>query len=182
MQRDQMTRNSQQALQSARQLALDRGHAEIDAEHLLLALLEQPDGLIPNLLEKLNIKGRDLHQQLEQILARRARVSGSGQETIYLSSRLDRMLTKAQREAESLKDEYISVEHLLLGLLSDEKSSELGRLFGQYSLTRNRLLEVLAEVRGHQRVTSEDPESTYQVLESTGATWSRLCGRANWIR
>ena len=168
MQRDQMTRNSQQALQSARQLALDRGHAEIDAEHLLLALLEQPDGLIPNLLEKLNIKGRDLHQQLEQILARRARVSGSGQETIYLSPRLDRMLTKAQREAESLKDEYISVEHLLLGLLSEEKSSELGRLFSQYSLTRNRLLEVLAEVRGHQRVTSEDPESTYQVLEKYG--------------
>nr|WP_320049454.1 ATP-dependent chaperone ClpB [uncultured Desulfuromonas sp.] len=168
MQRDQLTRNSQQAIQAARQLALERGHAEIEAEHLFLALLQQPDGLVPNLLEKLSIKPQEIHQQLEQILKGRAQVSGPGHDNVYLSPRLDKLLTTAQREAEALKDDYISVEHLLLGLLSDDKSTPLGQLFTRYQLTKKRLLDVLAEVRGHQRVTSEDPESTYQVLEKYG--------------
>ena len=125
MNRDQMTRNSQQALQQARELALQQGHAEIDNEHLLLALLDQADGLVPRLLEKMALPVARIRQQLQALLDKRSQVSGTGQQ-LYLSPRLDRMLSKAQHEAESLKDDYISVEHLLLALLGEDKNSELG--------------------------------------------------------
>ncbi|MEA3464722.1 MAG: ATP-dependent chaperone ClpB [Thermodesulfobacteriota bacterium] len=167
MNRDQMTRNSQQAIQQAQQLAQQRQHAEVDAEHLLVALLEQGDGLVPRLLEKMGVAIPPLLAELQGLLDKRSSVSGSGQQ-VYMSSRLDRILTRTQREAEGLKDEYISVEHLLLALSGEDKNSDIGRLFSTRQISGKTILQALESVRGHQRVISEDPESTYEVLEKYG--------------
>jgi len=165
--RDQLTRNSQQAIQQAQQLAMERQHADIDVEHLLVALVEQSDGLIPRLLEKMGVALPPLRQELNSLLEKRASVSGSGQK-VYMSQRLDRLLTRAQREAEGLKDEYISVEHLLLAMAGEDKNSDIGALFARHNLSGKTILQALESVRGQQRVTSEDPESTYEALEKYG--------------
>ncbi|MDY0191220.1 MAG: ATP-dependent chaperone ClpB [Desulfuromonas sp.] len=167
MNRDQLTRNSQQAIQQAQQLAMERQHADIDVEHLLVALVEQSDGLIPRLLEKMGVALPPLRQELNSLLEKRASVSGSGQK-VYMSQRLDRLLTRAQREAEGLKDEYISVEHLLLAMAGEDKNSDIGALFARHNLSGKTILQALESVRGQQRVTSEDPESTYEALEKYG--------------
>jgi len=167
MERDQMTRNSQQALQQAQQLAQQLGHTEIDAEHLLIALLDQSDGLVPRLLEKMGVSLPPLRAELQSLIDKKARVSGAKQK-VYLSQRLDRILTQAQRQAEGLKDEYISVEHLLLALVTEDKKGDVGRLLAAQQITGKSILQALESVRGQQRVTSEDPESTYEVLEKYG--------------
>lgn len=167
MERDQMTRNSQQALQQAQQLAQQKGHTEIDAEHLLSALLEQSDGLVPRLLEKMGVSLPPLHADLQGLIDKKAQVRG-GEQKVYLSQRLDRILTQAQRQAEGLKDEYISVEHLLLALVTEDKKGDVGRLLASHQITGQSILKALESVRGQQRVTSEDPESTYEVLEKYG--------------
>ncbi|OQY19603.1 MAG: ATP-dependent chaperone ClpB [Desulfobacteraceae bacterium 4572_35.1] len=167
MNREQMTRNSQQAFQQAQQLAANQQHAEIDVEHLFIALLDQADGLVPRLLTKMEIPVPQLHSEVNALLNKRPSVSGAAQK-IYMSARLDQALTRAQREAEGLKDEYISVEHLLLALAGEEKKSDLGQLFAKHQLTAKAILQALESVRGQQRVTSEDPESTYEALEKYG--------------
>lgn len=167
MERDQMTRNSQQALQQAQQLAKQLGHTEVDAEHLLIALLEQGDGLVPRLLEKMGVTLPSLRAELQGLIDKKAQVSG-GEQKVYLSQQLDRILTQAQRQAEGLKDEYISVEHLLLALVTEDKKSDVGRILIANNVTGKSILQALESVRGHQRVTSEDPESTYEVLEKYG--------------
>ena len=167
MERDQMTRNSQQALQQAQQLAHQQGHTEVDAEHLLMALLEQSDGLVPRLLEKMGVALPSIRTQLQGLIGKKAQVSG-GEQKVYLSQRLDRILTQAQRQAEGLKDEYISVEHLLLALVTEDKKGDVGQLLASHQVTGKLILQALESVRGHQRVTSEDPESTYEVLEKYG--------------
>lgn len=167
MERDQMTRNSQQALQQAQQLAQQLGHAEIDVEHLMIALLEQGDGLVPRLLEKMGVVLPAVRAEIQGLIDKKAQVSG-GDQKAYLSQRLDRILTQAQRQAEGLKDEYISVEHLLLALVTEDKKGDVGRLLGAHQVTGKSILQALESVRGQQRVTSEDPESTYEVLEKYG--------------
>ncbi len=167
MNRDQMTRNTQQAIQQAQQLASQRHHAEIDVEHLLAALLQQSDGLVPRLVEKMGVALTPLQNELHTILDKKASVSGNGQQ-IYMSQRLDKLLTRAQHCAEGLKDEYISVEHLLLAAVDEDKNSDIGRLFTKHNLNSKTILQTLEAVRGQQRVTSEDPESTYEVLEKYG--------------
>src|SRR5438034_836572 len=167
---NRMTHKVQEALQSAGGIATRRSHQGIDVEHLLLALLEQPDGLAPNLLEAPGVAPRAALEAVERELARRPQVSGpaASPSQTFITQRLSQLLTKAEDEMRALKDEYLSVEHLLLAMLAE------GGVFRGLGLTRERLMTALQQVRGHQRVTSPDPETTYQALEKYGRDLTRL--------
>jgi len=165
-----MTQKSQEALHDAQTKALRFGHTEVDAEHLLLALLDQPEGLAPRLLEAAGADVRDLHTDLEAELARRPKVSGPGAAPgqVFLTQRLSRLLDVADREAGRLKDEYVSVEHLLLAIIDEGATSASGRLLSGRGVTRDRFLQALTAIRGNQRVTSAMPEVAYEALEKYG--------------
>ncbi len=167
---NRMTQKTQAALQEAQSLAVKQGHAEVDGEHLLMALLEQEEGLVPRLIERLGSDPANLSRALRNEMQRRPVVSGPGTEAgkVYITQRLNRLLVKAETEARQLKDEYVSVEHLLLAMVDEGKNSVAGKLLQQFNVSRDRLLQVLSDVRGHQRVTSADPEATYEVLEKYG--------------
>jgi ATP-dependent Clp protease ATP-binding subunit ClpB len=167
---NRLTQKSQEALQQAQNAALRYGHPEVDGEHLLLALLEQPDGLVPSLLNKMDVPADNVKAEVVSELEHRASVSGPGAEAgkIYVTQRLNRILMKAEEEAKRLKDEYVSVEHLVLVLIEEGSSSPAGRILRRFNISRDRLLQVLTQVRGHQRVTSATPESTYEALERYG--------------
>jgi ATP-dependent Clp protease ATP-binding subunit ClpB len=167
---NKMTNKSREAVQEAQNCALKRGHVEVDGEHLLLALLEQEDGLVPRLLQKIDVPVGTFAEAVRQELDRRASVSGPGAEAgkIYVTQRFNRLLLKAEEEARHLRDEFVSVEHLLLALAEEGDTTVAGRLFRQFNIRRDRILGALTEIRGHQRVTSADPESTYEALEKYG--------------
>ncbi len=164
------TQKVQEALQGAQALALRFGHAEIDGEHLLLALCEQQDGLTPRLMQKLVVPHDELIAGLRKDLESRPRISGPGADSgkLYASRRLSNLLLQAEAEAKQLKDEYISVEHLLLATVAEEERTAAGRLLRQLGIDRDKLLQGLTQIRGHQRVTSQDPEETYEALEKYG--------------
>jgi ATP-dependent Clp protease ATP-binding subunit ClpB len=168
-----MTLKLQEALQAASAQALRRSHQGIDVEHLLLALLEQSDGLAVPLFERAGVTAKALQQAAEQAMTRVPQVQGSGAAPgqIHLANRLARVLTQAEQEMQGLKDEYLSVEHVLLAMVDE------GGIFKKLGLTRNKLLPALQQVRGHQRVTSQDPEGTYQSLEKYGRDLTRLAGQ-----
>jgi ATP-dependent Clp protease ATP-binding subunit ClpB len=167
---NRLTQKSQEALHEAQTKALRFGHTEVDGEHLLLALIEQPDGLVPRLLEHAGADSERLRADLEQDLARRPRSTGPGvaPDSVVVTQRLSRLLDAAQREATRLKDEYVSVEHLVIALLEEGSRSEAGRRLHEQGLTRDRFLEALTGIRGNQRVTSAMPEATYEALEKYG--------------
>jgi len=164
------TQKVQEALQEAQAQALRLGHAEIDGEHLLLALCEQPDGLIPRLLKKIEIDVTAVAAGLNQDLQSRSKIGGPGADSskLYASRRLSNLLLQAEKEAKQLKDEYVSVEHILLAAVDEGERTVAGRLFKKLTINRDKLLQALTEVRGHQRVTSQDPEATYEALEKYG--------------
>jgi len=165
-----LTTKSREAFSDAQNKAVTYGHSEVDGEHLLLALAEQPEGLIPRLLARMNVDSKSLVRKLEEELSRRVRVSGPGVEPgkVYVSQRLSRMLVKAEQRAEQLKDEYISVEHLFAAFLEEGKASAAGRILAELGATEEKFLSVLNEVRGRARVCSDNPESTYEALEKYG--------------
>lgn len=167
---NKFTQKSLEALQSAEHVALTYGHAEIDDVHLLLSLLEQEEGLVPRLFNKMNIPVDTMKAELIEEIEKMPRVSGSGREVgkIYITNRLNQILSYAEEEAQRLKDEYISVEHILLSMLSQSHSYPLEKIFKSFDISRNRLLKGLTEVRGNQRVTSDNPEATYEALERYG--------------
>jgi ATP-dependent Clp protease ATP-binding subunit ClpB len=167
---NKMTQKTQEALQSAQDIALKRGHVEVDGEHLLAALLEQEGGLVPRLLQKMDVQVPELVAALKKELDRRPSVSGPGVEggKIYVTQRLNRLLLKAEEEAKHLRDEFISVEHLLLALVDEGDTTASGKVFKQFNISRDKLLEALTAIRGHQRVTSPEPEGTYEALEKYG--------------
>jgi ATP-dependent Clp protease ATP-binding subunit ClpB len=167
---NKLTQKSQEALQSAQTKALRYGNQEVDGEHLLLALLEQPEGLVPRLLARMEAPTEALKAEVERELSRRPKVSGPGAEAgkIYLTQRLQQILIRAEDEAKRLKDEYVSVEHLLLAMIEEGSSSPLGRMLAQLGITRDRFLSALTAVRGNQRVTSSMPEVAYEALEKYG--------------
>src|SRR5213596_1691572 len=167
---NRMTHKVQEALQGAGGIATRRSHQGIDVEHLLQALLEQADGLAPNLLEAAGVAPLAVEEAVERELARRPQVSGpaAGPSQTFITQRLSQLLTKAEDEMRALKDEYLSVEHLLLAMLAE------GGVFRGLGLSRERLMTALQQVRGHQRVTSPDPETTYQALEKYGRDLTRL--------
>src|SRR6059058_5849267 len=170
---NRMTHKVQEALQSAGGIATRRSHQGIDVEHLLQALLEQPDGLAPNLLEAAGVAPRAVEEAVERELARRPQVSGpaAGPSQTFITQRLSQLLTKAEDEMRALKDEYLSVEHLLLAMAAE------GGVFRGLGLTRERLMAALQQVRGNQRVTSPDPETTYQALEKYGRDLTKLAAQ-----
>jgi ATP-dependent Clp protease ATP-binding subunit ClpB len=167
---NKLTQKSQEALHDAQTKALRYGHQEVDGEHLFLALLEQPEGLVPRLLSKMDIPVEQLKAEVEAELQKRPSVSGPGTEAgkIYVTQRLNRLLAKAEEEANRLKDEYVSVEHLILPLIEEGSGSATGRILKRFDVTTDRFLQALTELRGHQRVTSATPESTYEALERYG--------------
>ncbi len=170
MDTNRLTQKSQEALQDAQTKALRFGHVEVDGEHLLLALVDQHDGLVPRLLRKMDVQVESFKQAIEGELQKRPRVSGPGVESgkVYVTQRLNQILIKSEDQAARLKDEYVSVEHLALALVEEGQSSVAGKLFQQFAISKDKFLKVLMEVRGNQRVQSTNPESTYEALTRYG--------------
>jgi ATP-dependent Clp protease ATP-binding subunit ClpB len=167
---NRLTVKTQEALADAQTKALRYGHTDVDTEHLLLALLEQPEGLIPRLLTRAELDTGALRAAVERALGNRPRVSGPGSAGGQpgLSRNLAVVLDAAEQEAARLKDEYVSVEHLLLAMLASGAETGAGKLLREHGADRERLLETLTQVRGAQRVTSATPESAYEALEKYG--------------
>jgi ATP-dependent Clp protease ATP-binding subunit ClpB len=174
---NRFTEKAQEALSEAQKLALRANHQQVDVEHVMLALLEQDQGLASAVLEKVGATPRRLGEQLKKELERLPRVIGSsgGTDQVYVSGRLNRLVVQAEEEAKKLKDDYVSVEHLLLAMTEDGGAA--GRMLKEAGVTRARLLEVLKEVRGSQRVTSQNPEATYQALERYGRDLTQLAAK-----
>jgi ATP-dependent Clp protease ATP-binding subunit ClpB len=168
---DKLTLKSQEALQDAQRLARESSHQEMDGEHLLLALLGQAGSLVPELLARIGVPPARLQPDLEKELARRHKVQGGGDP--YASRDLQKALDAAQSEAAKLKDDYVSTEHLLLGLL-DEAGPSLKKIFTAHGLKRDAVLKALAELRGNQRVTDQQPEGKFQALEKYGRDLTAL--------
>jgi ATP-dependent Clp protease ATP-binding subunit ClpB len=164
------TQKSQEALSEAQKAAVRYGHVEIDGEHLMLALLEQEEGIAPRLLRRMEIPVETFQKRLEEDLARRARVGGPGAEPgkVYVTQRLNQLMVRAEDEAKRLKDEYVSTEHILLSFIEEGNSTTTGRLLREFGVTREKLLTALNDIRGNQRVTSANPEQTYEALQKYG--------------
>ena len=171
MQLDKLTLKSQEALQEAQRIAQGYSHQEIDGEHLMLALISQADSVIPDLLSKIGVPGSTLKPDLERELARRHKVQGAGD--AFLGASLKKALDAAQSEAGKLKDDYVSTEHLLLGLIDDGGAS-LKKLLQTHGLKRDLVLRALADLRGNQRVTDPNPEDKFQALEKYGRDLTAL--------
>ena len=170
MNAEKLTQKSAEAIRSAQGIALEYGNPQIEQVHLLWALLQDSEGLIPQLLAGMGVTVPSLQAAVKDLLARQPRVSNSGHEAgkIYISGDTEKALNRAEKVAGEMKDEYTSVEHLFLGLL-DTAGRELAQLFSQYQLTRERALQALSGVRGNQRVTSDNPEETYGALKKYGS-------------
>ncbi len=173
MDMNRMTIKLQDALQAASSHATRRSHQGIDVEHLLLAFMEQDGGLASALLEQAGLSVPSVRQAVEQALAKLPQVqgTGAGPGQLHVGSRLSHVLTKAEDEQRALKDDYLSVEHVVLAMVQE------GGIFKKLGLTKERLLGALQQVRGSQRVTSQDPEGTYQALEKYGRDLTRLAGQ-----
>jgi ATP-dependent Clp protease ATP-binding subunit ClpB len=171
---NRFTEAAQQGLSAAQTKAARNGNQQVDVEHLLASLLEQERGLASSILNKAEIKAETLRQRVEQELDRLPKVSGpaGAPDQVYVTGRLNRMLAQAEDEAKKLKDEYISVEHLLLAMTDDTGAA--GRILKEFGVSRERLMQALREVRGNQRVTSQNPETTYEALEQYGRDLTKL--------
>ncbi|GLY68837.1 ATP-dependent chaperone ClpB [Amycolatopsis taiwanensis] len=163
MDANRLTEKSQEALREAQSVATRLGHSEVDGDHLLFALLSQ-DGLVPRLVERAGVDLGALRSAVERKLARRPKVSGPGAQPgqVLVSQRVAQILDAAEREAKRLKDEYVSVEHLMLALIDQDS------FLPRHGVTRDGFLTALTSVRGHQRVTSATPEGAYEALEKYG--------------
>jgi ATP-dependent Clp protease ATP-binding subunit ClpB len=167
---NKLTKKSQEALSDAQNRAISLGHQEADGEHLLMALLEQPGGLVPGIIRRMGRDPSYLAEEAGRELAKRVRVSGPGLEPgkIRISPRLSRLLLKAGERAERLKDEYISVEHLFSAFFDEGGTTAAGRILAGAGITEDGFLSALTDVRGRTRVSSDNPESTYEALEKYG--------------
>ncbi len=164
-----LTQMSRQGVTDAQNIARRHSNNEVDTWHLLSALLAQEEGIVPGLLEKLNITASAVQLAVEREVERLPKVSGAVDTSkIYVTQAVNETLTQAEQEAEKLKDEYVSVEHLFLGLLDVGKPATLKTLFKSFGLDRSKVLAALKDMRGAQRVTTDNPEATYQALEKYG--------------
>ena len=164
---NQFTQKSVEAVQAAQQMASARQNQQIEQEHLLLALLEQQEGLIPQLMQKAGVEPAALRQKLTAAVERLPQVSGSGAGQMYLSRDLEQALNEAEKIAREMHDEYTSVEHLMLGLF-EKTDDTLRALFRETGLTKEKFMAALRQVRGNRTVTSDTPEETYDVLKKYG--------------
>mgnify|MGYP002734750811 CR=1 FL=1 len=167
MNTNQYTQKTLEALQAAQQLAVEYQHNQLEPEHLLHALASQEQGLIPQLLQKMNVDPGSFSAAVAEKLSALPRVSGSGRDPdkVYISQATDKVLNAAAREAKAMKDDYVSVEHVFLGLLNeqDQNTAELFRAFG---ITKDKFLQQLTAVRGNQRVTNDSLVVDFQHLKS----------------
>ncbi|HLC21130.1 MAG TPA: Clp protease N-terminal domain-containing protein, partial [Candidatus Methylomirabilis sp.] len=161
---DKFTFKAQEAIQQAQKLAEEREHQAIDVEHLLLALVEQAEGVVQPILRKIEANPGQIAPRLSEELNRLPRVSGIPQGQAYLTPRLEKVLNAALSEAERLKDEYVSTEHLLLAI-AEERAGAVGRLLREAGITKDAIYAALQDIRGGQRVTDQAPEEKYQALE-----------------
>ena len=173
MRLDKLTTKSQEALQAAQELAHQHSQQQVDGEHLALALAQQQDGIIPTLLQRTGVDLAKFQADLATEIGRLAKVQGTSSADLYLSPDLKQAMDAAQAEPTSLGDEFISTEHLLLGLLA-KGGNALGRVFKAHNLGREGLLDALGQVRGNQRVTDANPEDKFQALEKYGRDLTAL--------
>ncbi|WP_338546246.1 ATP-dependent chaperone ClpB [Emergencia sp. JLR.KK010] len=163
---EKFTQNAQSAIMDCQNIAISEGHQVLEGEHLHLALLMQKDGLIPKLLQYMEVNPSYMIAELQEAIEKLPKVSGNA-DNIYASRRLNQVLISAEKEAEQFKDEYVSVEHLYLALLA-ERGTPSAKLFSRYQITKEKFLEALSKVRGNQRITSQNPEDNYDVLNKYG--------------
>ncbi|HTR36161.1 MAG TPA: ATP-dependent chaperone ClpB [Bryobacteraceae bacterium] len=171
------TEKLQEAVRAAQSVAVQHGNQQVDTEHLILALLEQEGGLARSILNKADVKVDALRTRVQQEVDRLPKVSGpsGGPDQVYVTQRITKLLTQAEEEAKRLKDEYVSVEHVLLATTED--AGVTGKLFREFGITRERLMRALQDVRGSQRVTSANPEATYEALEKYGRDLTQLASQ-----
>ncbi|MDO9542236.1 MAG: ATP-dependent chaperone ClpB [Kiritimatiellia bacterium] len=167
---NQATQKVQEAMRTAQALAARYGHQELDEEHLLAALFNETDGLAPRLFEIMGVSIPDLKARLERELEKKPHVSGGAVEAgkTYVTQRLNHLFVKAADEAKRMKDEYLSVEHLLMAFADEAKTTPSGKIFNEFGITHQKLLNALSSVRGNQRVTSANPEAAYEALQKYG--------------
>src|SRR5580700_3391546 len=174
---NRFTEKMQDAVRAAQSIAVQHGNQQVDVEHLLLALLEQEGGLAPSILNKADVKVDSLRARVQQEVDRLPKVSGPGgsPDQVYVTQRLTKLVSQAEEEAKRLKDDFTSVEHVLLAITDD--SGPAGKLFREFGITRERLMRALQEVRGSQRVTTQNPEATYEALEKYGRDLTQLAAQ-----
>ena len=158
------TQKSLEAIQNAQSMAVEYGNPQMDQQHLLVTLLTQDEGLIPQLMQKMNVNVNGLLQAAENEVKKLPRATG-GQ--TYVSSDLDKTLTAAEKLAENMTDEYVSVEHIFMAMVNSPNAA-LKDIFRQYNITKEGFMKILATVRGNTRVTSDSPEATYDALKKYG--------------
>ena len=169
MNANKLTQKSMEAIQSAQSLAVEYSNQQIEQVHLLYALLEQEEGLLPQLLMQMGVDAKSLAKDVERAVTELPRVSGPGREAdkVYVSREVDAALNQAEKDAEQMKDEYTSVEHLALGLI-ERPDKTVAELFRRYGVQKEGFLTALKGVRGNTRVTSDNPETTYDALKKYG--------------
>ena len=174
---NRFTEKMQEALRSAQAKAVRYGNQQVEVEHLLAALLEQEGGLAPSILNKADVPVEPVKVRLEQELNKLPKVSGpaANPDQVYITNRLQKLLTTAEDEAKRMKDDFVSVEHVLLALTEDSGPS--GKLLREFGLTRERLMRALQEVRGSQRVTTQNPEATFEALEKYGRDLTQMAAQ-----
>jgi ATP-dependent Clp protease ATP-binding subunit ClpB len=163
MDMEKLTNKSKEAMMSAHNIAIEHGHQEMNPAHLLKALLIQENGLVPSLLKKLSVSPKDVENDVDKALGSIASVSGPGAQQVYTSRDFSQILISARKIAEDMRDEYISVEHLFIALIENGKKTS--EILKKYGLDKETALAALKDIRGNQRVTSEDPEATFEALE-----------------
>nr|MBP9944727.1 AAA family ATPase [Desulfomicrobium sp.] len=167
---NKFTQKSQEAVGEAQAVAIRLGHQQVDVDHLFRALVGQEQGLVPRLLERAGYDVRALASALDSELGKMPRVSGPGAQPgqIYVTQRMNEIMLAASDLAKKMQDEYVSVEHVLLAILEKPGTGPTAVVLRQFGLTKDKILSVLAEVRGNQRVTSANPEETYDALKKYG--------------
>jgi len=180
MRLDRFTERAQEALQRAQEIMVERRHSQLDTEHLLLALVEQPDGLVPQIFRRLNVDPEIVRERVTQVLERFPRgggfYRGSGTAQVYITPRLKRVLDLAEAEARRLRDEYIGTEHLFIAITSD-REGPAARILRDLGIDQEAVYRALAEIRGTQRVTDPRAESRYQVLRKYSRDLTELARR-----
>ncbi len=176
MRLDKLTLKAQEILQSSQQLAERLNHQQIDPEHMVRCILDQAEGVIPPILGKIGADQKRLVREFDTVLDRIPRVSGAGYGQVYISPRLKAVLDKAFEEAEAMKDEYVSLEHILLAV-SDERDGDAARILAASGVTRDAVLTVLVDIRGGQRITDQNPEDKYQAIEKFSRDLSAIASK-----
>ena len=169
MNAQKLTQKSIEAVQSAQDIAIEYQNNAIEPEHLMYSLLNQENGLIPQLMTKMNIENQSISNSVLSVISQMPKVSGSGRQsgTVYISNEADRIMVNAEQQAKNMKDEYVSVEQIFLAII-ENPTSKLKEILKVFSVDKNKFLKVLMEVRGNTKVTNQNPEETYDVLAKYG--------------